>query len=409
MTEMQGKRFKRSGGAAGSERAAHRASAPVQAAHAQANQAHRAGAHMGGAAYADGQGQQAHAAGAHHAAGVRPVTPVSSASHASSVHQAAAPAAYRPSGYGTETDDVRRGAKSSRRVRSIHDTDLKESGRHGGSRGGHAGGNNGRRGGNDNGSTNGGGKKRNVLSTLLIVVGVVCLLAALGIFINAQIGYKQATDTYDGLAQYAKVSDKKGDDIPDVNFDELEKINKDVVGWIYIPGTSINYPVVQGTDNKHYLRTLFDGTHNVSGSIFMDCDGTKPGMVDQQTTIYGHHMENGGMFNPIADTADQAKFDNIKTVYYITRDNVYKCKPLLTHVVDGSFNDARTPNFTKDGKSLQSYLSGMLKDAEAKASDADGRVTSADRVLTLITCKRDILANGRAAMISTIEEQTPRQ
>ncbi len=249
---------------------------------------------------------------------------------------------------------------------------------------------------------------RDWISRILIVVGVGLMLAAAGIFIHAQIGYKQATDTYDDLAKYAKVKDTDGENIPNPDFDSLSAINKDIVGWIYIPGTTINYPVVQGTDNEHYLRTMFEGTWNASGTIFMDMDGTAPGMVDQQTTIYGHHMENGGMFNPIADTVDQSTFDNIKHVYYITKDHVYKLKPLLTHVVDGSYTDARTPNFTEDGTSLTSYLQTMLKDAEAKASDASDRAASAEQVLTLVTCKRDVLQNGRAAMICTIEKTTDR-
>ena len=255
-----------------------------------------------------------------------------------------------------------------------------------------------------------GGKKkagaRDWISRALIIVGVGLMLAAAGIFIHAQIGYKQATDTYDDLAKYAKLKDADGDNVPNPDFDQLSSINKDVVGWIYIPGTTINYPVVQGTDNTHYLRTMFEGTYNASGTIFMDVDGTAPGMVDEQTTIYGHHMENGGMFNPIADTVDQSTFDNIKHVYYITKDHVYKLKPLLTHVVDGSYTDARTPNFTEDGTSLKSYLETMLADAEAKASDASDRAASAEQVLTLVTCKRDILQNGRAVMICTIEKTT---
>ncbi len=266
--------------------------------------------------------------------------------------------------------------------------------------------------GNGDGGRKDGGKKkagaRDWISRALIIIGVGLMLVAAGIFIHAQIGYKQATDTYDDLTKYAKLKDADGDNVPNPDFDALAKINADIVGWIYIPGTTINYPVVQGTDNTHYLRTMFEGTYNASGSIFMDVDGTAPGMVDEQTTIYGHHMENGGMFNPIADTVDQDTFDNIKHVYYITKDHVYKLKPLLTHVVDGSYTDARTPNFTEDGTSLKSYLETMLKDAEAKASDASDRASSAEQVLTLVTCKRDILQNGRAVMVCTIEKTTDR-
>ena len=73
----------------------------------------------------------------------------------------------------------------------------------------------------------------------------------------------------------------------------------------YAPGTNINYPVVQTNNNSKYLNTLFDGTANASGAIFLDSNDTAPGMVDQQTTIYGHRMNDGSMFNVISDTTGQ--------------------------------------------------------------------------------------------------------
>ena len=253
-------------------------------------------------------------------------------------------------------------------------------------------------------------RRRQILPILLIVIGIGLIIAAAGIFVMAEIGYKEATDTYNTIGkQYAPtVTDAVGDDIPNPDFDELAAVNPEIVGWIYVPGTTINYPVVQTDNNKKYLNTLFNGKANVSGSIFMDCDDTAPGMVDQQTTLYGHHMNNGGMFNPIADTANQDSFDAIKNVYYITRDATYRFTPLLTRVVDGSSTKPRTPNFD-DTAAFTAYLQDMLANADAKASDASDRVASAQQVLTLITCKRDVLANGRACMVCTLAEKTTRQ
>lgn len=257
---------------------------------------------------------------------------------------------------------------------------------------------------------NGKRRRRQILPVLLIVIGIGLVIAAAGIFVMAEIGYKEATDTYNTIGkQYAPtVTDAAGDDVPNPDFDELAAVNPEVVGWIYVPGTTINYPVVQTDNNKKYLNTLFNGKANVSGSIFMDCDDAAPGMVDQQTTLYGHHMNNGGMFNPIADTANQESFDAIKSVYYITRDTTYRFTPLLTRVVDGSSTEPRTPNFD-DAAAFAAYLQDMLKNADAKASDASDRVASSQQVLTLITCKRDVLANGRACMVCTLAEKIARQ
>ncbi len=251
-------------------------------------------------------------------------------------------------------------------------------------------------------------RARDIISTALIIIGVLLLVAAGGIFIHAQLGYQEAQSTYKELEQYA-VSDGTGDNVPQVNFDELAKINPDVVGWVYVPNTPINYPVVQTDNNETYLYKLFDLSGNGSGSIFMDMDDTAPGMIDQQTTIYGHHMYDGSMFKYIDDTLQQDAFDTVTTVYYITRDATYKCTPLFTMQVEDTYNDARVNNFTEEGHTLTDYLRDGLSQAKAKASDAETRIESADKVFTLVTCAGEIIPRTmRAGMVCTIDEVTPR-
>ena len=253
-------------------------------------------------------------------------------------------------------------------------------------------------------------RARDIISTVLIIVGVALLLTAAGLFIHAQLGYKQAQDSYaklDGYAKVAQTAQGTVDPIPAVDFDALSAINPDLVGWIYVPGTNISYPVVQTDDNSTYLTKLFDGTWNASGSIFMDMDATKPGLVDQQTTLYGHHMNDGTMFNLIDKTIDQAEFDKIGNVYYITRDTTYTFKPMLTAQVDDTYGDARTPNFSGDA-TLSSYLTAMLDKAKAKASDASERVASTQQVLTLVTCATAFSPTTiRSAMVCTLTASVP--
>lgn len=258
-----------------------------------------------------------------------------------------------------------------------------------------------------------GGRGRGpIISTVLIVVGVALLLVAGGLFVSAQLGYRQAQQTYAELQQYA-VSSDSGDGVPDVDFDALAAINPDIVGWIYIPDTVVNYPVVQTDDNTTYLDLLFDRSGNGSGTIFMDMDDTAPGMVDQQTTIYGHHMYDGSMLKVIDNTTDQAEFDKIQHVYYITRDTTYVLTPLLTAQVEDTFVDARKTDFTGEGESLQGYLEEMQTLARAQASDATeriGQITDDDHVLSLVTCAGEIIPRTtRAVMVLTVDEEVARQ
>lgn len=254
------------------------------------------------------------------------------------------------------------------------------------------------------------GKRRgNVLSNILIAVGVALLLVAGGLFVQAQIGYKKANDYYNGIAEMA-VKDSSGEDgIPQIDFDALKKESDDIVGWIYVPGTRINYVVAQGETNNTYLRHLPNGEYSENGTIFMDMDGTAPGMVDQQTTLYGHHMNDGAMFEPIDASMDQKVFDTFKKVYYITPEMTYVLKPMFTMQVQDDYVDARRTNFDSE-KAFTQYLQASLAQAKASAKDAAAEVEKADKVLTLVTCAGQIIPRTtRAGMVCRVVDTIPAQ
>lgn len=254
------------------------------------------------------------------------------------------------------------------------------------------------------------GKRRgNVLSNILIAVGVALLLVAGGLFVKAQIGYKKANDYYNGIAEMA-VKDSSGEDgIPQIDFDALKKESDDIVGWIYVPGTRINYVVAQGETNNTYLRHLPNGEYSENGTIFMDVDGTAPGMVDQQTTLYGHHMNDGAMFEPIDASMDQKVFDTFKKVYYITPEMTYVLKPMFTMQVQDDYVDARRTNFDSE-KAFTQYLQASLAQAKASAKDAAAEVEKADKVLTLVTCAGQIIPRTtRAGMVCRVVDTIPAQ
>lgn len=243
-----------------------------------------------------------------------------------------------------------------------------------------------------------------VLAIILLVIGVVLLFVAGGLFLATQMRYQQAQESYEELESYTVESDM-GDGVPSVDFDALSAINSDIVGWIYIPGTPVNYPVVQTDDNTTYLKQLFDGTPNDSGAIFMDMANTPPGMYDQQTTLYGHHTYDGTMFRVIDSSTDQAEFDKIQTAYYITRSATFVMTPLLTAQVEDTYIQARQPNFLGEGESLTAYLEDMLAQAKAQAPDAAERIEDTEQVMSLVTCAGEIIPRTtRAVMVLSVDQ-----
>ena len=104
--------------------------------------------------------------------------------------------------------------------------------------------------------------------------------------------YGEGDSVYTDIEQYVRIEgepkdesdgqeneSQSGESEPDVSwpavdFAALAEINPDIVAWIYIEGTEINYPVVQGADNQYYLKHLFNGKWNSSGCIFLDSRNT---------------------------------------------------------------------------------------------------------------------------------------
>ena len=78
-------------------------------------------------------------------------------------------------------------------------------------------------------------------------------------------------------------------------FKNLRLINSDVVGWLRVFGTDIDYPVVQTTNNNFYLRRNLQKERAIRGSIFMDYESAEKA-DNFHTIIYGHNMKDGTMF-----------------------------------------------------------------------------------------------------------------
>ena len=165
---------------------------------------------------------------------------------------------------------------------------------------------------------------------------------------------------------------------PEVDFEALSQVNGDIVGWLYIPGTVINYPVVQGDDNEYYLKHLFNGKTNSSGCIYLDC-GAEGDFTSMNSVLHGHHMKNGSMFAGICKYKDQSYFDEHPTAMLLTPDGNYLVEFYSGYVCEVTA-DAWDYDFDEvwlDKRIRSSYF------------DADVIPTTEDHILTLSTCCYD--------------------
>lgn len=126
---------------------------------------------------------------------------------------------------------------------------------------------------------------------LLIFVLVIILLIVMYCLYDTWYLYDHTLD--DSILKY-----KPG--VSDGISPEDSPITDDMVAWITIDGTNIDYPVMQGIDNVKYLNTDPFGEYSLSGSIFLD-SRNRPDFTDEYSLIYGHHMEYGKMFGALDD------------------------------------------------------------------------------------------------------------
>lgn len=79
-----------------------------------------------------------------------------------------------------------------------------------------------------------------------------------------------------------------------IDWNHLQSSNEDIIGWIEIEDTKINYPILQDNSNLFYLKHSYNKSYSSSGSIFTT---NKNPFIDEETIIYGHNMKNGSMFS----------------------------------------------------------------------------------------------------------------
>ena len=158
---------------------------------------------------------------------------------------------------------------------------------------------------------------------------------------------------------------------------EEKKISSDQIGWIYVPGTGIDFPVLQGSDNTEYLNRDPYGEFSYSGSIFLDyrCSA---GLSDEYSVIYGHHMSGGHMFGCLDDYRDPEFLAEHRSGSFSTEEGSFKLE------VFAAFECLATDPevFRPGGRSMEKVRSFIR---EKSGVDPDAQL----RLLALTTCTAD--------------------
>lgn len=184
-----------------------------------------------------------------------------------------------------------------------------------------------------------------------------------------------------------------------IDFDKLTQINSDVVGWIEIPNTNINYPILQGKDNEYYLKKDIYKKYNSGGSIFLDYQNN-PNFTDDNTVIYGHNLHLGQMFSDLQKILkEELGTDILIKVYFKNQEKQYKVfSSYLSEPIKNPINTNITDKKT--------FIEKIIKDSQI---DFNIMPNEQDEILTLSTCdrtgKKRIIVHAVGILTETINQE----
>lgn len=171
-------------------------------------------------------------------------------------------------------------------------------------------------------------------------------------------------------------------EVETVSYADLLALNDDLVGWVTIPGTMIDYPVMHTpNDPEYYLHRDFYQKYSFSGTPFLDADCT---VDSQHWVLYGHHMNNGTMFADLVDFRDSDFRSTHSTVYIDTLDTRYTYE-----VICGFYQEADGDTWTQGYFAYETAEEFAVFQAHCNASALFGSLADAtfdDHLLSLVTC-----------------------
>lgn len=172
-------------------------------------------------------------------------------------------------------------------------------------------------------------------------------------------------------------------------FSGLLNTNSDTIAYVYAPGTELDEPVVQTTDNSTYLDKRFDGGHEpYMGTVFMDTDNKKD-FSDRLTWLFGHargsKVGDHRMFNDVNYYSRQDYFDEHPYVVIETPERKYYYEAVAMIIVPEETAFYRTS--FDDDKDFQTQLTTIYETAEVKKPNV--KVSAKDKYLVLSTCREE--------------------
>ena len=238
-------------------------------------------------------------------------------------------------------------------------------------------------------------ENRSKIYVIIIIVVLLIILGVVGYFLFGMLnsdnsaklsGTEQTASS--SVSSDSKTASKDKKPKNPIDFKAVNKQNNEIVAWIKVPDTKVDYPILQSqTADDFYLHRDVNRNSSYAGSIYMEyCNSSE--FSDRVTVLYGHNMINGSMFAQLHKFEDKSFFDSKKHRYFY----VYQPNRKLTYEVVSAFvyddrHIMNSFNFAED-EIFEKYLD-MIQDPRSYTKNVrklNRRLTTDDKILTLSTC-----------------------
>lgn len=237
-------------------------------------------------------------------------------------------------------------------------------------------------------------KKRRGPWRVVFWLALVVLIGSLSVLGYLIYTYWNGQKAYDDIVEVAfeEPADPRAATLADfqVDWDALRAINPEVVAWVYIPGTPINYPVAhKAGDDEYYLHHNFanssTGEFGAEYGCVMLSGENNADFTDSVNILYGHNMRNGSMFAFFNQMKDNTVFNEHRTVYLLTPEGNYLLKSFALDHVPGSSTDIVIPNF-ETPEEMTAYVQDRIAQSIVTPDPAAPAAADITKVFAFSTC-----------------------
>lgn len=228
---------------------------------------------------------------------------------------------------------------------------------------------------------------KHYIQIIFILIFILSICAIIYYFYNANKDKNKYQDVLNNInIDEEQVTEERTERMLQV--EELKKENQDIVGWIEIEGTNINFPVLQGTDNQYYMEHTYTKEYSKGGSIFLDksYDWNIP---STNLLLYGHNNKNGTMFQNLLKYKDESFYKEHPTIRFTTinDDCQYEIiSAFLSRVYYQDETDVFRYYYFVNADNETEYNSYIEESKKASLYNTGITAEYGDQLLTLSTC-----------------------